>query len=81
MMGGKEDGHKGKPPKICIHGFKKCEHSHKPKDDDHVTKVPEMNGAQAGIAFALVGGIVLLIRERRRMTQRPIDADSALIQG
>ncbi len=33
------------------------------------TAVPEIDGASTGIAFALVGGMVLLVRERRRMTK------------
>ncbi|MBA54572.1 MAG: hypothetical protein CMK89_08970 [Pseudomonadales bacterium] len=36
-----------------------------PGDTGGATSVPEIDGAGAGIAFALVGGLVLAYRERR----------------
>ena len=64
---GKGDKFHKKPVKeICHKKWKKCD---KKPPKDPVTTVPEINGASTGIAFALIGGIVLIVRERRRITR------------
>jgi hypothetical protein len=40
--------------------------THIDRDSFHTNTVPEINGAGASLALALLGGIVLIARERRK---------------
>lgn len=63
---------KGKDVYICYKAKgvkgKKC--VLKPKKPKYVAKVPEIDGAGAALAVALLGGIVMIVRERRRPEAR-----------
>jgi len=64
---------KGKDVYICykVKGVKGKKCVHKPKKPKYVAKVPEIDGAGAALGVALLGGIVMIVRERRRPQARP----------
>lgn len=51
------------------HDGKKC-HDYKPPVKDEVVKVPEIDGAQTGLALALLAGMVAVARERKKFAAK-----------
>lgn len=49
--------------KSRFYGGKICDE----KDDDTVTSVPEIDASSTALALALLGGMILIYRERRRI--------------
>ncbi len=62
--------------KMHAHGHIKFHKYHHGYGHKPTSKVPEIDAASGGIALALVGGIFLIARERRRTTKDTFAAES-----